>query len=354
MEVEQTMATGRIRRTAQRGVAAAVLGWLGVAAFSVLMAPDAAAAPAKDATIEIRNVTPPAASVESGGTVTFVNKIPSANKGGISIPLVGSVSATVHTDVSVTFFGQERRLGLDQNASWSFSAPATTGTITYTYRIEPQAGLAASVATQVVNTVAAGLPALPAPTPYVVQTVLPGVPNLPSVGLPPLPQIDVQLPGGQVPTGDPDGPLPPRPEDPPPPPGDSGQPQPGTQGAAYAYPTGGEAPRMTPSDIVAASAFDPSRYFVPGTSLGGADRAGARGGSGGVAGSYDGASVPVFGQLAGLDGAALQEGDVVTEAASERAAAAQTLPAAAVAAVIALAAVTAALVRTHQESRASR
>ncbi|WP_324275103.1 hypothetical protein [Blastococcus brunescens] len=110
---------------------------------------------------------------------------------------------------------------------------------------------------------------------------------------------------------------------------------------------------MAPSDIVAAAAFDPSRYFVPGESLGGTDRDGSGGGSGGVAGSYDGASVPVFGQLAGLDGAALEKGDAVAEAASERVAA-QTLPAAALAAVIALAAVTAALVRTHQAARTTR
>jgi hypothetical protein len=345
------MATGRIRRTAQRGIATAVLGWLGVAAFSVLMAPSAAAAPA--ATIEIRNLTPPVASVDPGGTVTFVNKIPPANKGGISIPLVGSVSATVFTDVSVTFFGQERKLGLDQSAAWTFTAPATTGTITYTYRIEPQAGLTAPVVNQVVNTVAAGLPALPAPTPYVVQTVAPALPNLPSVGLPQLPQVNVPVPAGQIPApGGPDAPVPTGPDGTP---VDNGaQPQPpSTPGDVYAYNTGAGAPRMTPSDIVAASAFDPSRYFVPGRSLGGADRAGSGGGAGGVAGSYDGASVPVFGQLAGLDGAALEDGDAVTEASSESAAA-QTLPAAALAAVIALAAVTAALVRTHQASRASR
>src|SRR5215212_7216643 len=130
------MATGRIRRTAQRGIAAAVLGWL-------LVAPGAAAAPA--VTIEIKNLTPPAAGVDPGGTVTFVNKIPQANKGGISIPLVGSVSATVYTDVAVTFSNQEKKLKLDQSAAWAFSAPATTGTITYTYRIVPQAGLSATV-----------------------------------------------------------------------------------------------------------------------------------------------------------------------------------------------------------------
>src|SRR5215207_7862190 len=103
VEVLRSMATGRIRRSARRGLAAAVLGWLGVAAFSVLMAPSASAAPS--ATVEIRNFTPPAASVDKGGTVTFVNQIPAQNKGGITIPLVGSLSATVHTDVAVNFFG---------------------------------------------------------------------------------------------------------------------------------------------------------------------------------------------------------------------------------------------------------
>src|SRR3954465_4725198 len=144
------MATGRIRRTARRGIAAAVLGWLGVAAVSVLVAPDAGAAPSRAVTIEIKNLTPPVAGVESGGTVTFVNKIPPANKGGISIPLVGSFSATVYTDVAVKFFGQEKQLQLNQSVAWPFTAPATTGTVTYTYRVMPQAGLAAAVANQVV------------------------------------------------------------------------------------------------------------------------------------------------------------------------------------------------------------
>src|SRR4051812_20453486 len=88
---DRQMATGRIRRSARRGLAAAVLGWLGVAAFAVLMAPSASAAPA--ATVEIKNFTPPLASVDKGGRVTFVNLIPAQNKGGITIPLVGSVTA---------------------------------------------------------------------------------------------------------------------------------------------------------------------------------------------------------------------------------------------------------------------
>src|SRR4051812_4313336 len=150
------MASGRIRRSARRGLAGAVLAWVGVATASVLMAPSAAAAPTP--TVEIRNVTPPAARVDKGGTVTFVNKIPAQNKGGISCPLVGSVAATVYTGVAVTFFGQKRALQTGQSAAWSFTDPATPGSITYTYRIVPQAGLTATVANQVVDTVAGQLP----------------------------------------------------------------------------------------------------------------------------------------------------------------------------------------------------
>jgi len=178
----------------------AVLGWLCAAVAAVLLAPTASAAPS--VTVEIKNVTPPAASVDSGGTVTFINKIPAQNKGGVSIPLVGTFSATVYTDVSVTFFGQKKALQPNQSAAWKFTDPATTGTIEYTYRIVPQSGLAANVANQVVNTVAASLPPLPVPAPYVVQTILPDVPpQLPSVNLPQLPEVAVTLPdAGVLPT----------------------------------------------------------------------------------------------------------------------------------------------------------
>src|SRR4029453_6460303 len=116
----------------------------------------------------------------------------------------------------------------------------------------------------------------------------------------------------------------------------------GAEGAPYNYGAPTDAPRMSVGDVVAAAAFDPQRFYVPGQSLGTKDRAG----SGGIAGSYDGASVPVFGQLAGLDGASLDERRP-QEAAAADASPDATLPAAALAAVIALAAVTAALVRTH-------
>ncbi|TKJ26481.1 hypothetical protein [Blastococcus sp. CCUG 61487] len=186
------MATGRIRRTARRGVAAAVLGWLSVAALAVVLATPAGAAPS--ATIEIRNLTPPVASVDPGGTVTFVNKIPAENRGGIDLGIL-SVSATIYTDVTVSFFGEQRALQPEQSTSWKFSAPATAGTITYTYRVVPQANLPLGITVNdVVNRTLASLPPLPAPIPYVVQTIAPAVPNLPSIGLPPLPQVTVPLP----------------------------------------------------------------------------------------------------------------------------------------------------------------
>src|SRR3954464_1499855 len=185
------MASGRIRRSARRGIAVAVLGWLAVAAMAVFMAPSASAAPQE--TVEIMNFTPPGKSVDKGGQITFVNKIPTQNKGGISIPLVGSVSATIYTDVSVTFFGQKKDLQFGQSAAWNFADPATAGSITYTYRIVPQAGLAAAVANQVVSTVAASLPAAPVNVPYVVETLVP-LPTLPGVNVPQLPQVNVQVP----------------------------------------------------------------------------------------------------------------------------------------------------------------
>src|SRR4029453_15073650 len=90
VEVGLNMASGRIRRTARRGVAPPLLVWLGMAGVAVLMAPSASAAPT--ATVTIRDLTPPAVSVDAGGTVTFVNGI--ADK---TLPLVG----VVHTEVTL-------------------------------------------------------------------------------------------------------------------------------------------------------------------------------------------------------------------------------------------------------------
>ena len=299
---------------------------------------------------------PPTVSVDKGGTVTFVNQIPAENRGGISIPLVGSVTATVHTDVAVSFFGQNRPLQTGQSTSWTFDDAATPGTVTYTYRIVPQAGLAAPVANQVVNTVTSQLPRLPAPIPYVVQTIAPDLPTLPSVNLPQLPTVEVPLPlpgNGSVPAPG-SGPLP-TPDGAPVAQPPAAQPQLPAGVSNYSYDTGAGAARLSPSDAGAARAFDPARFVLAGggeSGSGSVARAGA-GGAGGAPGGYDGASVPVFGQLAGLDGAALDE-ESSEQAAGAQSPAGRSLPAAALAAVVALAAVTAALVRTHQASRSPR
>jgi hypothetical protein len=354
---EQNMATGRIRRTARRGIAVAVLAWMGVVTASVAAAPEAEAAPA--ATIEIRNVTPPLASVDPGGTVTFVNKIPAENRGGITIPLPlgnASVGATVYTDVAVSFFGETRRLQPEQSAAWRFEAPATAGAITYTYRVVPQASLPLGVSgQQVVDRVLSSLPPLPAPVPYVVQTIAPALPTLPGVNLPQLPQVTLpQVPGLSEPNP-PAAPVPPPAGDPAP----TQRPDVNGPGDQYQYPMGSSVP-MSAGSRGAIAAFDPARFPAAGLSADAADRygsgagAGAGAGSGGVAGSYDGASVPVFGELAGLDGAALDEESAETDAVNASAAEPVALPAAALAAVVALAAVTAALVRTHQASRETR
>ena len=351
------MADGRIRRSARRGVAAAVLGWLCVATASVVLAPGASAA--GSVTVTIDDVTPPLASVDAGGRVTFVNAI-KADTVSVSVPSIGvlpaqKASATVHRDVAITFFGDRRTLATGTSTSWTF--PQTTnGSITYTFRIVPQSGLAAPVAEQVVSLVRATLDGDGAPVtvPYVVQTILPDLPDVPSVGVPELPAIEVpDPPGGEPPVDDPtdltdgdDG------DDTPGGPGGGGGPDDDPEpidGTVYTYGNGAP-PQMKAVDSAAARAFDPSRFAPFAGSADAASRGSGAGGGGGVAGAYDGASVPVFGQLAGIDGASLDD-----QAAGEQmGATAQALPASALAAVVALATVIAALVQTSVASRRSR
>src|SRR6476661_7811316 len=103
------MATGRIRRSARRGVAAAVLGWLAVAAVSVLMAPSATAA--STYTVHIKDLTPPIASVDKGGKVTFVNEIPTKTVqvgGGGLLPSL--VNVTARTVVTLTLPSGDHKL----------------------------------------------------------------------------------------------------------------------------------------------------------------------------------------------------------------------------------------------------
>src|SRR3954470_18858477 len=93
-----SMRAGRIRRNARRGVVALVLGWLAVMVGSLLLAPSASAAPT--ATVYIRDLTPPLVSVDKNGTVTFINQIQDKNT-GVSALGLASVTATVHTDVTL-------------------------------------------------------------------------------------------------------------------------------------------------------------------------------------------------------------------------------------------------------------
>ena len=351
------MADGRIRRNARRGIAAAVLGWLCVAAASVVLAPGASADDSVSVTID--DVTPPLASVDAGGRVTFVNAI-KADTVSVSVPSIGvlpaqKASATVHRDVAVTFFGDKRTLTTGKSTAWTF--PQTTnGSITYTFRIVPQSGLAAPVADQVVSLVRATLDGggTPVTVPYVVQTILPDLPNVPSVGVPELPAIEVPDPtGGQPPVDDPVA----RPDDDDTTGGNgagdgggSGDGPESIDGDIYSY-GNGASPQMKAVDSAAARAFDPAG-FAPSAGSAGAATSGA-GGGGGVAGAYDGASVPVFGQLAGIDGTSLDD-EAAGEELATSGAGAPAMPAAALAAVIALATATAALVRTHQDRRTSR
>ena len=356
------MATGRITRSARRGLAAIVLGWLAILVGSVLLAPGASAA--KNVPVDIRDVTPPLVSIDAGDTVTFTNLIedkPVQVGGGGLLPSL--VTVTVHTDVTLGLPSGAHPL--KRGEKWQETFPSTCAgcTITYAYRVSvPDTSIVGSVLNSVTGQALASLPqsfpvtyngrqttvTIGVPTPFIVNALVP-LPNLPSVNLPQVPQVTVEVPslggttipqagGGTVPgtqtvtTTTTTGTTP--------------QSVPGTQ---YTYDTGAGAPQMAPVDTAAAAAFDPSRFSAQGS---GTPSGSASSGAGGVAGQYDGASVPVFGQLAGLDGSDLEEAD--SAAAAPGAGSAPALPVPALAAVVALAAVTAALVRTHQAHRAAQ
>jgi hypothetical protein len=350
------MATGRIRRSARRGLAVAALGWLGVAALSVVMAPDATAATTY--TVHIRDLTPPVASVDQGGKVTFINEIPDKTVqvgGGGLVPSL--VSVTAKTVVTLTLPSGDHKLTSAPDPTKppqesvfteGFSSTCVTCKISYTYALSSGSSLTSALTQAAMQ----ALPALPpVPTPFVVNTLIP-LPNLPSVNLPKLPPVTVPVPTLPGVPGTPAPPVAP-PGAPNPNPGTTPTPVPGIGGNQYTYETGGAGTQLAPARVAAAPAFDPSRLALAGGSSSGSGR-GSSGstGSGGLAGGYDGASVPVFGQLAGLNGSGLDDKSDTRDASSSTPT--QTLPAAALAAVIALAAVTAALVRTHQASRASR
>jgi hypothetical protein len=363
------MRAGRIHRFATRGVVALVLGWAAVMVGSLLVAPSASAAPA--ATVYIRDLTPPLVSVDKNGTVTFINQIQDKST-GVSLLGLSALTATVHTDVTLAVPSGKYTLASqpdtdpnpEQGSSVAekFAQSCVTCTITYGYRVTFSAPVAADLVGQLTGQALQKL-ALPqsvpvtynnqqitvtigVPTPFIVNTLLP-LPNLPSVNLPQVPQVTVPSLGGTT-----------IPQD--------GGTVPGTQtittttttgttpqsvpGTQYTYDTGAGAPQMAPVDTAASAAFDPSRFGLQSAGSNGASGSGR--GSGGLAGQYDGATVPVFGQLAGLNGSDLQETD--SAAASPGSASAPALPVPALAAVVALAAVTAALVRTHQAHRAAQ
>src|SRR3954452_25134527 len=314
------MATGRITRSARRGLAAIVLGWLAVLVGSVLLAPSASADPT--AKVEIRDLTPPLVSVDAGGKVTFVNLIEdkAVQVGGGGL-LPSLVAVTVHTDVALSLPSGAHPLKKGESWAETFPSSCVGCTITYTYRVSvPDSSVVGGVLTSVTSQALAAMPqnqvvnyngqqttvAIGVPTPFIDNTVVP-LPNLPSVNLPQVPQVTVPVPslgGTTIPQA-------------------SGGTVSGTQtittttttgttpqsvpGTQYTYDTGAGAPQMAPVDTAAASAFDPSGFSIPSQSGGTSTGSSSPGGAGGLAGQYDGASVPVFGQLSGLNGTDLAE-----------------------------------------------
>ncbi|SFL61505.1 hypothetical protein SAMN04488085_11451 [Geodermatophilus ruber] len=318
-----------------------LLGWLAAVGGSVLLAPGASAAPSE--TVAIRDLTPPVVSVDAGGSVTFVNQIQDKTV-QVGVGPLGLVNVTVQTDVSLRLPSGARALQPGQRVTERFDSSCVTCAITYTYRALSGPGLTDALLGQAIAT----LPGLPVGVPFVVNTVLP-LPNLPSVNLPSPPPITVPLPVPSVappvasPTPGPEAPAPGAPAPAP------QAPAPTVGGTPYSYDTGGTAVAMSPVDEAVAAAFDPARAGVanrPGLTAGG-----AAGGSGGVPGTYDGASVPVFGQLAGLNGTMIEEESSDTDVAAAPGGAGQALPLPALVAVVALAGTTAALVRTHLARR---
>jgi hypothetical protein len=302
-------------------------------AGSVLLAPSASAAPA--VTVAIRDLTPPLVSVDAGGAVTFVNQIAdrTVQAGGGLLPTL--VSVTAHTDVTLKVPSGTRALPTGASVTETFAASCVGCTITYTYRLQSAASLTSALTDATLKM----LPPLPAPTPFVVNTLVP-LPDLPSLNLPQVPAVTVPAPSGQTPQG-PQAPTPagPAPTTPAPvagAPADGGAQT--VHGTPYSYGTSGGAAQLAPTASSAVSALAGS--YLPGQAMGRRDASG----SGGVVGDYDGASVPVFGQLAGLDTAVTgQDGAVSPDAAGTAPGAGLSVPA--LLAFIALAGSSSALVR---------
>jgi hypothetical protein len=326
-----------------------------VAAASVLAAPPASAA--SSYVVHIKDLTPPVASVDKNGTVRFIDEIPdkTVQVGGGGV-LPSLVSVTAKTQVTLTLPSGDHPLEPTTDpahpnslSAWDevFPTSCVTCKITYRYELSSGSSLTAAISDAAIRT----LPRLPVPTPFVVNTLVP-LPNVPSVGLPKLPQITVpgitgllpklpNLPAPKVPTLPKGGTVFPR---------LSARSVPtiaGIPGDIYAYNTGDGSPQLAPAAAVAAPGFDSSRYF--GSSAGSSGSGSARGrASSGAANA--GVSVPVYPQQGGKTVSGL-----TTDSAQQPApVGGRTFPAVALAAVLLLGAVTVGLVGTFRASRSAR
>jgi hypothetical protein len=350
------MATGRIRRSARRGLAGALLLWVAILGASVLAAPSATAA--ETVPVDIRDLTPPLVSIDPGDTVRFTNLIDDKTLqvgGGGLLPNL--VTVTVHTDVALRLPSGDHPLQRGQSVEERFPDPCIGPCwITYTYRVSvPDRSIVGSLLNTVTSRALAQLPqnqvvtyngaqttvTIGVPTPFIVNTLIP-LPNLPSINLPQLPVIDVPtlLPGNllpQLPQSQP--PAAPAPVQAPPAPS-------GVDGLPYAYDTGLGAADMSPAG---SAPLDLAGFTSPsgGSALAAGGGSANGSGSGSGSGGYSGAAVPVFGQLSGLDSPELDE----ESATSDQPGRAGTLPVAALLAVVALASATAALIRTRTAGR---
>jgi hypothetical protein len=351
------MASGRIRRSARRGLAAAALGWVGVVAGSVLTAPPAAAA--SSYTVHIKDLTPPVASVDKFGTVRFIDEIPdktvsvSVGPGGV-LDGVTLVNVTARTQVTLTLPSGDHPLEPTTDpahptslTAWDEVFPTTCTTCKITYRYELSSG--SSLTAAISDAAVSKLPKLPVPTPFVVNTLVP-LPNVPSVGLPKLPQIVVPGITGLLPKL-PNLSLPKVPALPksgtvfPKAPAGGALTIPGIPGNIYSYLNADGAPELVPAGSAAAPGFDSSRYF--GSSAG---SSGSGGGAGsGSAAANDGVTVPVYPQ----QGVKPVSGLTTDSAQQPAPVGSRTFPVIALAAVLVLGTAVA-LVRSFRASRASR
>lgn len=319
-----------VRRIALAALTAALVALLAIP----LLATPASAAPT--ATVVISEViTPPAVSVDAGGTVTFVNSIP-ARTDLLGVTLATDVTLNVPSGAHV----------IPSGASWSevFNSSCLTCTVTYTYRVT--AGILPPLT---------ALPGLPASLPMVVNTIAP-LPNPPvppvNIPTPPAPTLPLPSEPGLPPAPGPEGAPSTGPTAPGAPP--AGSPTPGT-------PTGGtNNTGTTVGEQIMPSAGGPLILGAPNgfedLRRGGAGGStGTSGGSGTGVGGYDGAQAPIFGVLDGLDGSPSGGNTGVVPAAVE---AADTVPSAlgtpALLAVLLLSVVSAGLVRTTLLSRRTK